>query len=191
MLNSQQSRARSRPAAEAAQRLIEGRALSLGGHGGEMSVVSGRVWLTRAGDERDHVLGVGESIRIGGPGSAVVEALGRGAEIAWRPHTLAAQLRARVLGVCDRCWNLVDPLRRLGIGVVAALAALSAGVLVFGPVSEARARALATAPVAVLHNDASAGAAAAPRGSLANGSDSRARPRPAAKEAGRRAPGAA
>jgi hypothetical protein len=40
-----------------------------------LSVCAGRVWLTRAGDPRDHLLTEGDRFPLGGAGSFVLEAL--------------------------------------------------------------------------------------------------------------------
>jgi hypothetical protein len=94
-----------------------------------------------------------------------------------------------------RCWDIVDPLRRLGVGAVAVVVALSVGAFLFGPLSEARSRALA-APT-VLHNSAGArtsiGLDAGTRTGSANdvSAGARERARISAQEARRGPPGAA
>lgn len=40
-----------------------------------ITVLSGSVWVTRAGDRHDHVLRAGDSLRLGGDGSAVLMGL--------------------------------------------------------------------------------------------------------------------
>ncbi|MEP7303392.1 MAG: DUF2917 domain-containing protein [Caldimonas sp.] len=174
-----------------------GHVVALGTAGGEVSILSGRVWLTRAGDSGDHFLDAGESFRVRGSGQTLVETAGRGdpALIAWRPRSLFERVRDRVEGSCQRGWELMNPARRVGIGSAAALAAMLAAALLFGPVSQARVRELASRPVAttaLLHNAASGAAGALEtRGSLADDSDTGDRPRDAAQQARRRAPGAA
>jgi hypothetical protein len=89
-----------------------------------------------------------------------------------------------------RCWDIVDPVRRFGVGAVAVVAALSAGALVFGPMSESRTRAL-SAPT-VLHNSGGArtsiGLDAGTRTGPSNdvSADARERARVTAQEARRR-----
>lgn len=196
MMNTQQSSFIARADAEALRELPAGHVVALGSGGGEVSILSGRVWLTRAGDPSDHFLGAGESFRVSGAGETLVETWSRGAPalIAWRPRSLVQRVRDRFTRSCERCWELMNPAGRVGIGSTAALAAILAAGLLFGPVSESRVRALArpVAPTALLHN-AVGGAAGATetRGSLADGGDTGDRSRGAAQQARRRAPGAA
>jgi hypothetical protein len=176
-------------------RLPEGRVVALDGHGGRVSVLAGRVWLTRDGDLEDHLLGPGQTLSLPRSRGTLVESWGRGpALIAWRRRSALEHLRDAVLGTCDRCWELMHPAGRVSIGSVAALAALLFAGTLFGPVADARVRSLAAPPThaAVLHNAGRAAVGATEtRGSFADGSDTRDGPRPAAQEARRRAPGAA
>jgi hypothetical protein len=95
-----------------------------------------------------------------------------------------------------RCWDIVDPLRRVEVGVVAAVVALSLGAFVFGPLSESRTRAL-LAPATVLHNSAGArtsiGFDAGTRTGSSNdvSADARERARVTAQQAHRRPAGPA
>ncbi|MGZ5130957.1 MAG: DUF2917 domain-containing protein [Caldimonas sp.] len=176
--------------------LPAGHVVALGSGGGEVSILSGQVWLTRAGDPSDHVLVAGESFHVSGAGETLVETWSRGAPalIAWRPRPLMQRVRDRFTRSCERCWDLMNPAGRVGMGSAAALAALLAAGLLFGPVSDSRVRALArpSAPTALLHNAVSGAAGATEtRGSLADGSDTGDRSRGAAREARRGAPGAA
>jgi hypothetical protein len=104
------------------------------------------------------------------------------------------RLRDAVVASCSGCWELMNPAGRVGIGTAAALAAVIAAALLFGPLSEAKVRALVRPPTAdvLLHN---AGGvvldATQPQGHLADGSDTRDRSSRPAQKAGRRAPGAA
>ena len=194
MMNAQQS-------ISAAAASTDVRAVPAGGvvaldAGGEVAVVSGRVWLTVAGDPDDHILGPGESMTVPPWRHALLEAWGRGvpAQIAWRRPKLGDLFRRRVSGTCSRCWQLMNPAGRIGIGGAAALVALVAAVSLFGPVADARSRALSgpMTRTAVLHNAADVAACATDaRGSLADGSDTRDGPRVAAPKAGRRAAGPA
>lgn len=196
MMNTQQSSILGSASAEALKALPAGHVVALGAGGGEVSILSGQVWLTRSGDPDDHFLAAGESFRIRGEGAALVEAWGVSAPalIAWRPRTLLQRVRDRFTGSCERCWELMNPAGRVGIGTAAALAALLVAGLLFGPVSESRSRALATprATSSLLHNaKVDAVRVTEMRGSLADGNDIRDRAQDAAQQARRRAPGAA
>lgn len=136
--------------------LRAGAILPLGAGGGRLEVLHGSVWLTRSGDLDDHVVGTGAALTVPATGQSLIEAWDdrEPALVAWQPTPLAARLGARVRAMFGHCWDIVDPLRRVGVGVVVVIAALSAGALVFGPLSDSRTRAL-VAP-AVLHNSAGA-----------------------------------
>ena len=196
MMNTQQSTFLGSASAAAVRALPAGHVVALGSGGGEVSILSGRVWLTSAGDPSDHVLGAGESYRVGYSGATLVETWSRGAPalISWRPRSLVERVRDHFARSCERCWELMSPAGRVGIGSAAALTAILVAGLLFGPVSEARVRALAkpVAPSALLHNAVGGAAGAtAIRGSLAYGNDTGDRARVAAQEARRRAAGAA
>ena len=173
-----------------------GRVLPLGASGGKLEVLHGRVWLTRAGDPDDYFVDLGHSMVVPSSGRTLVAAVddAKPALVAWRPLGVVERAAAAVRAVSERCWEIVDPAPRIGTGAVAAIIVVLAGALVFGPLSDARTRTLATS--AVLHN----GGAATAR----LGVDARTlaeRPRPdavageraagATPEAGRRTPGAA
>jgi hypothetical protein len=196
MMDTQQSSFLASASSEALKALPMGHVVALGAGGGEVSILSGQVWLTRAGDLDDHFLGAGESFQVRGSGEILVETWSRSgpALIAWRPRSLIERVRDRFSESCERCWELMSPSRRVGIGSVAALAAIVVAGLLFGPVSEARSRALAARPAApaLLHNaSVDAARATETQGSLADGNDSRDRAQGAAQQARRRAPGAA
>jgi len=128
-----------------------GNVLPLGSAGGRLEVLLGRVWLTRAGDRDDHFVDSGQALDVPS-GRSLIEAWG-GAEpavVAWRPASAWQRLVGAVRSVFVRCWDIVDPARRVGVGSLAAVVAVVAGALVFGPLSDARTRELA-AP-ASLHN---------------------------------------
>jgi hypothetical protein len=177
--------------------LRSGAILPLGSGGGRLEVLHGRVWLTRSGDLDDHVVETGATLAVPAAGHSLIEAWDESepALVAWQPTPLADRLAARVRAMFGRCWDIVDPLRRLGVGAVAVVVALSVGAFLFGPLSEARSRALA-APT-VLHNSAGArtsiGLDAGTRTGSSNdvSADGRERARDTAQEARRRAPGAA
>jgi hypothetical protein len=169
----------------------------LGSAGGRLEVLHGRVWLTRTGDLDDHVVESGQSLSIPPSGRALVEAWddGQPALVAWQPGTFLDRIGAALRSVFGRCWDIVDPARRIGAGSAAAVVALVAGALLFGPLSDARTRALA-AP-AVLHNSAGTSSrvsldAGAPRGSSVDApAGNRERARDAPQEARRHTPGTA
>ena len=158
----------------------------LGTHGGTLRVEAGQVWLTRSGDPDDHILFAGDAIRVP-PGDLLVESWNAStpARVVWEPRRRFADWRARVTRACAQCWDLVDPIRRVALGSAAAAAALLGFGVVFGPVSSARAVALADthASPPVLHN--------AVQEKKADGREAAEGRRVAAKEARRGAPGAA
>jgi hypothetical protein len=127
----------------------------LGAQGGTLRVEAGQVWLTRSGDPADHILRAGEAIRVP-PGDLLVESWNAStpARIVWEPRSRFAEWRDRFGRTCAQCWDLVDPARRVALGSAAAIAALLTFGLVFGPLSSARAVALAEAHASgtVLHN---------------------------------------
>ncbi|MEO8523113.1 MAG: DUF2917 domain-containing protein [Caldimonas sp.] len=196
MMNTQQSSFLASASSEALKALPTGHVVALGTGGGEVSILSGQVWLTRSGDPDDHFLGTGESFRVRGSGATLVETWSQSgpALISWRPRTLIERVRDRFTELGGRCWELMNPAGRVGIGSVAALAAIVVAGLLFGPVSEARSRALAARPTvpAVLHNaNVDAARATETRGSLADGNDTRDRAQGAAQQARRGAAGPA
>lgn len=178
--------------------LRPGHVLPLGSAGGRLEVLHGRIWLTRAGDRDDHFVDFGQSIVVPASGRALVEAIDeeRPALIAWRPGTTVERIGAALRSTFGRCWEIVDPARRIGAGALAATIALVSGALMFGPLSDARTRELATA--GLLHNGAgpnarpSADVRSSPKGVRADaGAESRERARSAAQEARRRQAGIA
>ena len=180
------------------ERLLRGGSIMpLGSSGGRLEVLHGRVWLTRSGDLDDHVVATGATLTVPAAGESLIEAWDERepAVVAWQPTPLADRLGARVRAIFGRCWDIVDPIRRVGVGAVAVVAALSAGALVFGPMSESRTRAL-VAPT-VLHNSGGArtsiGLDAGTRTGSSNdvSADPRERARVTAQEARRRAARAA
>jgi hypothetical protein len=199
MMNSQDNLEARELARGAAPLLLRpGRMLHLGAAGGRLEVLDGRVWLTRAGDADDHFVARGESVLVPPLARALVEALDdrQPALVSWRPRTLVERIGAALRTSADRCWEAVDPVRRVAVGAAAASLALLAGALVFGPLSDARTRALAGA--ALLHNSAApearqdADGRSTPRGTRADaGAEPRDRARGATQEAGRGAAGAA
>jgi len=71
------------------QRLLPGQARRVGHGAGELTVLSGRIWLTGQGDCEDRVLGAGERLRLDSAGGVVMESFDRAqyASVAWRPHS--------------------------------------------------------------------------------------------------------
>lgn len=73
-------------------------------HGGRLSVVRGRIWLTRQHDLDDHVLAEGQSLQLGAHDQVVVQPWvdGHAARLAWQgdqPRRLrAAEAPLRVAG---------------------------------------------------------------------------------------------
>ena len=69
------------------QRIDAGRALHLGHRAGDLTVIAGRVWLTRSGDLGDHVLVAGERLRLGANENAVLEPWDAGhvVTVRWNP----------------------------------------------------------------------------------------------------------
>jgi hypothetical protein len=197
MMNTQVTKSLGRVAPGAVRSLRPGRILPLGSAGGRLQVLQGRVWLTRSGDLDDHVIDTGQGLIVPPLGSALVEAWGDSepALVAWRPGTWLDRVGAAVNAAFGRCWDIVDPARRIGAGSIAAAIALVSGALLFGPLSDARTRTLA-AP-AVLHNSAGTSSrvsldAGLPKGSSVDaGAVQRPGARGAQSQARRRATGAA
>jgi len=63
-------------------------AVHLGRLGGELTVLDGRVWLTRANDLGDHFVEAGERVRLAVDDNAVIEPARRGARVTvrWNPR---------------------------------------------------------------------------------------------------------
>src|SRR5260221_1702581 len=70
------------------QRLTAGQALQLGRLGGELTVLEGRIWLTRDNDLGDFVYERGQRVRLAVGEHAVVESLDadRPAAFRWNPR---------------------------------------------------------------------------------------------------------
>jgi hypothetical protein len=86
MMNLQTSKASRGFRFEHQRRLAAGEILRLGEWPGELSVVDGRIWLTRPGDPDDHWLHSGEAMALRRSDGAVVEAGGPGAAtLRWTP----------------------------------------------------------------------------------------------------------
>ena len=87
-MNTQLNRNPLRPAAEGLRHVNAGQALHLGRLGGDITVLEGRVWLTRDGDLGDHVLVPGQRVRLAVNDNAVVAPWDRSERIAlrWNPR---------------------------------------------------------------------------------------------------------
>lgn len=112
--------------------LAAGEARHLGRLGGEMTVLSGRIWLTRDGGEGtrgDHFLEAGDAVQIGVDEYAVIESAfkGQGSSLRWTPRTQTVAGRI-----------LAEPL--LGLAFATCLVARGVGALA-GTVSAAARRA--------------------------------------------------
>ena len=83
------------------RRLLPGQALRLPKRGGELTVLRGRLWLTRGKDPGDHFIVAGQRVRLGDHEDAVIEPAerARGVSVHWKPRpALASALLARPLG---------------------------------------------------------------------------------------------
>ena len=91
---------------------LHAEAIPLGRLGGELTVLDGRVWLTRDGDLGDHFIEAGQRLRLGVNENAVIESAHTGATVTvrWQPR------RQSFLGAL-----LTEPLR--GLAFLAGLAA--------------------------------------------------------------------
>ena len=70
-------------------RIIDaGNAMRLDRLGGELSVLQGRVWLTREGDPDDHLVEAGQRVRFGVAEDAVIESWDSGQPLVvrWNPR---------------------------------------------------------------------------------------------------------
>lgn len=92
-----------RAAANTTLALATGQAIHLGRLGGELTVLEGRVWLTRDSDLGDHRVEAGERLRLGVGENAVIESwdAGHAVSVQWKPRrqgffgaVLAEPLRA-------------------------------------------------------------------------------------------------
>ena len=144
--------------AQAVRALPLGHVVALGTGGGQVSILSGRVWLTSGGDPSDHVLGAGESFAVRDSGQTLVETWSRGGDpavIAWRPRSFGQRLRDRFAALGRPRWGLSSAARRVGIGTLAAVAAFSSSPG-FGSISDRGRlrprRARGRTATAVLHN---------------------------------------
>lgn len=106
------------------QRIEPGRAVRLGRHGGVLSVVEGRAWLTRHGELGDHLLVAGQQVQLGARERAVIEPWDRDIALAlrWQPRgqRLSAALFAEPLRALAFAANgLASALRGAAEGLAA------------------------------------------------------------------------
>ncbi len=80
--------------------LQPGQTAILGGRRGELTVLDGRVWLTRQGEFADHMLERGATVGVGWAERAVVESWerDRSATVQWRPVERHATGQALLAG---------------------------------------------------------------------------------------------
>ena len=104
--------------AERLDSLAAGQARHLGRLGGELTVLSGRIWLTRDGQRGDYFLEAGDAVQIGVDEYAVIESAfqGAGSNLRWRPRRQSVPGRI-----------FAEPL--MGLAFVARLAARVTGGL--------------------------------------------------------------
>jgi len=97
MMNSQLVRNRRSASATPAltYRIDAGHALRLGRLGGELSVVRGRVWLTRDGDLGDHIVEPAHRVRLGAAENAFVAGLAASGFAALARNAAASARRAQ------------------------------------------------------------------------------------------------
>ena len=67
---------------------LDTQALELGRLGGDLTVLDGRVWLTRSGDLGDHFVEPGQRVRLGVDEHAVIESAHGGhiVRVSWNPR---------------------------------------------------------------------------------------------------------
>ncbi|MEO7055505.1 MAG: DUF2917 domain-containing protein [Caldimonas sp.] len=104
MMNSQQLCALSNLVQGQGHRLPAGQVLPLGSNGGELSVLSGRVWLTRAGVPDDVFIDAGQAVRVPASGEAMIEGWSEGqpARVTWQPRSARARAVDSVRAVARR-----------------------------------------------------------------------------------------
>jgi Protein of unknown function (DUF2917) len=116
--------------------LLGGRALTVNSWPGELTVVDGRVWVTRSDDLGDHVLEAGRTIRFGAGAGLVVEPWGASATVQWRrraqpvrlPDFVVTALAAGLRGLAGLAGGTAAALRNAegGLAALARKAASSA-----------------------------------------------------------------
>lgn len=122
--------------AAAREIVMSGQALTVSPWPGELTVVDGRVWVTRSDDLGDHVLDAGRTIRFGAGAGLVVEPWGGTATVQWRrqaqsvrpPALLVAALAAGLRALAGLAGGTAAALRdaEAGLAALARKAAASA-----------------------------------------------------------------
>lgn len=103
-MNSQQLCALSSLVGGGGHSLPAGHVLPLGSNGGELSVLSGRVWLTRAGTLDDLFVDGGQAVHVPASGEAMIEGWsdGQPARVTWQPRSARARAADSVRAVALR-----------------------------------------------------------------------------------------
>lgn len=106
-----------RAAANTTLALATGQAIHLGRLGGELTVLAGRIWLTRDGDLVDHRIEAGERLLVAVGDNAVIQPwdAGQTVSVQWKPR------RQGLFGAV-----LAEPLRALAWGLGALAGGFSA-----------------------------------------------------------------
>lgn len=104
-----------------------GEAVRIDAVGGELAVVSGRVWLTRFADAQDHALSAGQRVLLAAADGAVVEPLhhDQAAVLEWKPGPQRQVQTQRLAALAGRL--AAAPLRGAA-SVAGALALVLRGV---------------------------------------------------------------
>ena len=108
------------------RRLASGAALHLGRLGGELSVVQGRVWLTRDGDLGDHFVEPGQRVRLAVEDNAVIEAARSGETVVVRWNPRRQSLVGALVEAPLRGLAFLTALAAAGLAALARSAAASA-----------------------------------------------------------------
>jgi hypothetical protein len=200
MMNTQQTPTAIGTAPGPFERSVDSGGSCLGRRGGLLRVLAGRAWLTVHGAGEDRVLVAGESLNLPAGQAAWVGAWDAGsmARLDWRPAPVLESWHERAgrrVAVARRLARSLLPAPSALAGATASLAALAAGAILFGSVSEARLEQLARRPAVIGAHNPVAANGAAPESATADGRTtepaSRADPRGVARPARRPAPGAA
>ena len=106
--------------------IAPGHALHLGRLGGELTVVEGRVWLTRDGDLGDHVIEPGQRVRLAVDDNAVIESAETGQRITVRWNARRQSLLGALAEAPLRGLAFLTGLAATGFAALARSAAASA-----------------------------------------------------------------
>lgn len=108
------------------RRLVRGEAWHLGRLGGELSVIEGRVWLTRDRDLGDHFLEAGERVRLAVGENAVIETARKEAPIVVRWSPRRQSFLGALVEMPLRALAFLTALAAAGLAALARSAAASA-----------------------------------------------------------------